>query len=355
MNFSFKHTHFLFVGLTVLLCSLQSGCQKPSSDVIVEKKEQSNVTEKPVPDLNLICENLKKEMLQMTGQRTTFALEQVNQDIRMCLPLMASAEQKSMMKLADQMYQQFLHIQRTPEQQQAFNQYAFDQSQYPTIQQSHFEQLHPRDQYLLRHKGQAYIELSDETQSESNYRRSPQYLAKVFAPYFPEAEKVFMQELGSENQQPLISNQNITITPDEIVRRALFWENYINKYPDSEYHKDARYLSQVYSTILFIGLPRAPVSTNFEGSLDIQIIALNEIEKLATQKNSRLADQARQFLKFIELGEEQRSKLMKIQPSSSAMNKNELAKFQLMNYLNLKSFDPNRMPKRDCFSDAVCR
>lgn len=323
--------------------------------MVIEKEQQAKQVEKAVPDLNLICQNLKKEMLEMSSQRTTFALEQINQDLRMCLPLMDFSEQKSMMGLADQMYQQFLKIKRTPEQQQAFNLYAFDESQYPTIQQRHFEQLHQRDQYLLRHKGQAYIELSDEKQSESDYRRNPQYLAKVFAPYFPEAEKVFMQELGDENQQALVSQQTLNIGPDEIVRRALFWENYVKQYPQSSFRHDAQYLTQVYTTILFLGLPQAPVSKNYEGSLDIQIMTLTEIEKLATQKNSRLADQARQFLKFIELGDEQRSKLMTVKSTDHDVNADQQARNQLIDYLNLKSFDLNRSPKIDCFSDAICR
>lgn len=355
MNFFCKYTHFLCIGFTLVLCCLLSACQKQNPETIVEQKQQNNQVEKPVPDLNLICENLKKEMLQMTSQRTTFALEQVNQDIRMCLPLMPFTEQKRMIVLADKMYQQFLKIQRTPEQQQAFNLYAFDQSQYPTIQQSHFEQLHQRDQYLLRHQGQAYIELCDEDQTDSDYRRSPQYLGKVFAPYFPEAEKVFMQELGSQNQQPLISNQVMNVPPDEIVRRALFWEKYRLDYPQSAYSKDAKYLYQFYSSILFIGLPQHPVSKNFDGSLDIQIITLNEIEKLATQKNSRLADQARQFLKFIELGDEQRAKLLPLKSADNTYNADQQARHQLIKYLNLKSLDLHQSPNRDCFSDAICR
>lgn len=342
---SYKAYTALFVAM---MFSLLSACQKPIPEEVRVEKHHQDELQNVTPDLNLICKKLKNEMKQMSAQRTTFALQQINQDIRLCLPLMPLPEQKQLMQLSDQMYQQFLKIERTSEQQDAFDLYAHDQSQIPTIQQSHFEKLHIRDQYLLRHKGQAYIDLVDTANNKATYQRNAQYLAKVFAPYFPDSEKVFMQTLATQNQQPAFKQQNVLISSQEISQRALFWEDYLKKFPQSSHRRDAQYLLDTYTHLLFLGLKDSPVSLHFDGRLDIQATSLREIEHLAEQKNSRLADQARLFLKFIEMDSSQRHAMNTFSKSDTKPIN------ELQHYLNLKSIDFSKASLRDCFSDAIC-
>lgn len=321
-------------------------------EVRVETQKHEEI-EAAVPDLNLICKNLKQEMKEMSAQRTTFALQQINQDIRLCLPLIPYKEQMELMALADIMYAKFLEVDRTTAQQAAFTAYAHDQSQFPTIQQNHLEQLHIRDQYLLRHKGQAYIDLVDNDQGETTYQRNAQYLAKVFSPYLPDAEKQFMQALAFQNQMPTFKKNTLLIAPQDISQRAQFWENYLKTYPDSRFNKDAQYLLQLYSSLLFVGLEDSPVSAHFESQSDIQVATLAEIELLAKKKNSRLADQARMFLKFVEMETSpQQINTELIAVSTSTTNTNRTT--ELKQYLNLKDFDFSKVQPRDCFRDAIC-
>lgn len=352
MNLDVKPYKAYAVLFIIMMCSVLSACHKPLPEEKRVEQQKQNEIQNITPDLNLICERLQKEMQQMSAQRTTFALQQINQDIRICLPLMPFSEQKKLMQLADQMYAQFLKIDRSPEQQAAFDLYAHNQSQIPTIQQSQFEHLHIRDQYLLRHKGQAYIDLVDADDHKTSYQRNAQYLAKVFAPYFPDSEKEFMQELAAQNQKPAFKKNTVLITPDEMSRRAQFWENYLKKFPKSSYKHDAQYLLNVYSSLLFIGLENSPVSVYFNGHSDIQAASLTEIERLAEQKNSRLADQARLFLKFIEMDNSKRLKTLGITENESGTEQN--AQDQLQQYLYLKAFDFSKSD-RACFTDAICR
>jgi hypothetical protein len=101
-----------------------------------------------------MCQNIEKNMSQINDQRTTFALEQINQDLKVCLPLMELAEQKHLMQRSTEMYPRFLKVDRTEFQQRAFEQYALEMAQHPTIQHAHFQQLTSRDQYLLKHQSQ---------------------------------------------------------------------------------------------------------------------------------------------------------------------------------------------------------
>lgn len=308
-------------------------------------------------NLTFDCQKLPQEMQQISPQRTTFALEQINKYLGMCLPDMNLAQKKDIMVKSNQMYAQFLTINRTPDQQKAFETYVVDKAQIPNIQQTFFEKLNQRDQYLLRHQGQGYLEIVEANDGHLVYRRSPQYLANIFAPFFPEAEKVFMQELAQQNKEPLLSNNKFKISAQEITRRALFWENYLKHYPNTSYQKDASYLLKFYSTLLFIGTEIQPVSTRYEDHLDIQISNLMEIEALAKHKNSRLADQARKFLTFIAMNEEQREKDIPLSAKvmdTASQSEHDLAVAQLAQFLGLTLFPLSEIEKRNCFNDAIC-
>lgn len=354
MTFSSYHLRIYHV-LIICLVTLLSACQKPPPEIAIEHEHSITQTEIK-PDLTQICHDLKKQMREMNDQRTTFALEQINQDIRMCLPLITFKEQKQLLKLSDQMYTQFLHVVRTSAQQNAFDQYAQNESLYPTIQQNLFEQLHIRDQYLLRHKGQAYIELMDAGNNHLFYRRNPQYFAKVFAPTFPQAEAIFLTEMANQNEQPLLKNDQIQIMPDEILRRALFWRDYVESFPRSTWHNDADYLYKTYTALLFKGLSNQPVSKNFEGKQDISPLTLATIEQLAEQKDP-FAIKAQRFLKFIEMTPEQRQKnIPRPQPQAKNQDNMYYNNNQLLDlYLDLQPISLNSLKNRNCFSDALCR
>ena len=164
-------------------------------------------------------------MQQIDNTRTTFALEQINQDLKVCLPLLPLNEQLNLLNLSTEMYQRFLHVERSATEQAAFDQHAFDLAQHPTIQQSHFENFASRDQYLLKHKGQAYLELYDAGEAQLVYRRSPQYLAIIFAPYMPDAEQNFIERMAKDNMQHSLRDGGLTLDAADLAERALFWED----------------------------------------------------------------------------------------------------------------------------------
>lgn len=234
---------------TILAASiLFTGCQNSASEKHQESEHNATLQDE-TPDLNVFCENLKTEMQSMNNQRTTLALEQLNQSIRLCLPLINFPEQQKLIRLSGQMYNNFLKVERTPSQQQAFETYTIDKSEYPTLQQQNFEKLNIRDQYLLRHQGQAYIEVVDLGSNKFTYRRNPQYLAKIFAPYLPDAESICILELAEQDIQPSIKNHRLSITPQELARRTSFWKEYQHDFPNSVYCKNANALAQNYAAL----------------------------------------------------------------------------------------------------------
>ncbi len=337
------------------LTAFLTACQNPTSEKSQEHEHPSTTQEAP-PNLNDLCQNLKTEMQNMSNHRTTLALEQLNQRIRTCLPIIEVPEQQQLLLLSKQMYKQFLNVKRTPEQQHAFETYTQDKAQYPTLQQLNFEKLNIRDQYLLRHLGQAYIELTDTDSSPIHYQRNPQYLAKVFAPYLPDVESIFISELAEQQAQPSMQGHDLIISPQEIAKRALFWQKYQLEFPQSMYRTDAKNLAQYYTALLFKGSPKTPVSYDYNGAKDIDPASLTEIQQLAKLEPTELSNQARKFLVFIDLSSTQRQQLLPKQhrlDTSSATSSGVLTQQQLDLYLGLKPTDSTLSNKKDAWHDMA--
>lgn len=318
-------------------------CQQHDETHPIKEQIETPKVQNTAVDLTLMCQNIEKNMAEINDQRTTFALEQINQDLKVCLPLLKLEQQKVLLKLSLEMYDDFLQVTRTPAQQIAFERYAFDMAQHPTIHQSHFEQLTPRDQYLLKHQGQAYVEVVDTGNEKLTYRRSPDYLARIFAPYMPEAEKVFIENLAHQNIEPALQNQSLQIEPFEVARRALFWESYIHQYPQSSYLNDAKLLLAQYRYFLFIGSPKSLVSEDYHDQYSVRASSWEEIEKLAQSNDSELSKLAKKFIHFYHMSDEERRQNMHAK-------KSENAEQQLIDYLNL--IRPHS--HKNCLTDAIC-
>ena len=333
----------------IFMCALLAACQKPEP-VSFQEPAQIEASSTQTLDLTDLCQKIDKNMSEIDAQRTTFALEQINQDLKLCLPLLGFPQQKHLLGLSNKMYHDFLSVERTPQQQRAFESYALEMAQHPTIQQSLFEQLTIRDQYLIKHQGQSYVELFDAGEGQVHYRRSPEYLAKIFAPYLPVAEQAFIEHLATQNQYPAVIGSQVKIDAKEIADRALYWESYLQQYPKSSYHQDARHLLNLYSTLLFIGLDTQRVYDGYT----VQSNYLEEIERLAALKNSIVTDQARLFLKFVALSPEQRAAQIILPASAHAqrLGADQLLQRQLAHFIQLRMVQPDQ--GKDCLSDAIC-
>lgn len=90
-----------------------------------------------------------------------------------------------------------------------------------------FAQLSPRDQYLLQHEGQAYIELLYQGEGMFTYRRQPNYLVDVFSKALPADQKEFLSRMAKDNQDIFYNDGALAVSWKELTERALFWEKFI--------------------------------------------------------------------------------------------------------------------------------
>lgn len=346
-----------YLSLSLLVLAM-AGCQKPEMEKTAKQETPPPTRIAPQQD-DTRCLNLAEQMQKINSESTVESLDQVNAQIKTCLPQLKFEQQKQFLKASNAMYQRFLTVKRTPEQQTAFEDYAFNQSPHPTLQQSYTEKFSPRDQYLLKHQGKVYYELYDGGEGMFSYRRQPQYLAQIFAPYLPTAERIFIEKLASQNQQSPLRDGALTISWDEIAQRAQFWESYVKQYPNSSFIDDARLLLSLYTSFLFKGMNNTPISDTYTGELSIRPDALTVIQQVAKQRDSELAAQSKRFLEFVEMSPAQRNQKIKVQltaPERLSGQENILTLRQLEKYVQLRDPYANspRYQYRDCFSDAVC-
>lgn len=331
--------------LLAMWCGLLlSACQPSERPVVPDNPSTLHQHNKVEVDLNELCNNLNHEMQQIDHQRTLLALQQINQDLKVCLPLMSTPEQLALLGMSYHMYARFLNVERTAAEQNAFEQYVSGTATHPTLRQQQFQQMSLRDQYLVKHQGQSYVELISLEDGDVGYRRSPHYLARIFAPYLPEAEKSFIQALANQNVEPVFNQQSLKIEPLIVAERALFWENYLSHYPKSHYKNDAQYLYQAYSQLLFAGTQHNKVSDNYHGLHSIDPKSLAAIEYVSQKSNANLAIQAHKFLKFIQ--QDIHFSHLNLQQEHQA------AVAAMQTEIGLAPVSLKR--SKNCFSDAVC-
>jgi hypothetical protein len=344
---STRFSSILVASCLALLLLLMLACQQPKQpQVEIEPAETSVKKNTATQDFSLMCQNIEKQMAEIDDQRTTFALEQINQNLKVCLPLLEHKQQKNLMRHANAMYSRFLKVERTPAQQRAFEQYALEMAQHPTIQQSHFVELTARDQYLLKHKGQAYVEVVEQGEQQLTYRRSPEYLARIFAPYLPAAERAFIETLSQQNLEPVFTQQRLMIEPAEIAARILDWEDYLKRFPQSPYQKDAEYLLQQYNYFLFHGMNSAPISQDYRDRYAVDHSHLETIIGLSKGNEGGITSKAQRFLEFLDMNEEQRRQVL------DSEYQNRSAWEQIAHYSGIQM--PAQDYKKDCFRDAIC-
>ena len=97
------------------MCVLLAACQKPEP-VSFQEPAQIEASSTQTLDLTDLCQKIDKNMSEIDAQRTTFALEQINQDLKLCLPLLGFQQQKHLLGLSNKMYHDFLSVERTPQQ-----------------------------------------------------------------------------------------------------------------------------------------------------------------------------------------------------------------------------------------------
>jgi len=348
------------------MCSalILSGCNKTSQQDQAVSKEQKSTEQKPVSKQNNSCIEINAAIQKINQNSKIEDLNQINEKLKTCIPSLKNDEQLKLINASTTMYQRFLKQDYTDKTARAFESFGYavleqkqrDPKKVIQSQKKLFDQLSPRDQYLLQHNGEAYIDLLYQGEGMFTYRRQPNYLVDVFSKALTADQKEFLTRMAKDNQDIFYNDGALAVSWKELTERALFWEKFIQKYPKSHFISDAKLLFNEYRYFIFFGLDNTPVSDEYAPNTWFDKDALQQIHFLSTQSQSSLAKPAQQFLKFIATPVEERNKQFKIDLTEKNGDKKSNYQITHEQLEQLLKFDSpwNTEVYRDCHIDAVC-
>ncbi len=126
----------------------------------------------------------------------------------------------------------------------------------------------------------------------------------IFVPYLPKDQAVFVKQNAKENQDIFWCDAGIAIGLSELIDRALFWQAFIEKYPDSQLSQQAKYYYDFYTYRLFFGSENSDWleddKTKFVEYIDPNDTKTYEqhFNELAKHK-SKLGEKAKVYLEFV--------------------------------------------------------
>lgn len=350
--------------MSVCSALILSGCNKTSQQDQAVSKEQKSTEQKPVSKQNNSCIEINAAIQKINQNSKIEDLNQINEKLKTCVPSLKNDEQLKLINASTTMYQRFLKQDYTEKTGRAFEAFGYavleqkqrDPKKVIQSQKKLFDQLSPRDQYLLQHNGEAYIDLLYQGEGMFTYRRQPNYLVDVFSKALTADQKEFLTRMANDNQDIFYNDGALAVSWKELTERALFWEKFIQKYPKSHFIGDAKLLFNEYRYFIFFGLDNTPVSDEYAPNTWFDKDALEQIQFLSTQNQSSLAKPAQQFLKFIATPVEERNKQFKIDLTEKNGDKKSNYQITHEQLEQLLKFDSpwNTEVYRDCHIDAVC-
>ncbi|HCE0757096.1 TPA: hypothetical protein NER70_003735, partial [Acinetobacter baumannii] len=237
--------------LMMSMCSalLLAGCNKTSQQDQTVSKEQKSTAQKATEQRDSSCLQIMVAMHTINQNSKIEDLNQINEKLKTCVPSLKNEEQLKLIEASTAMYQRFIKQDYTDKTARAFEAFGYavleqkqDLKKVMQSQKKLFAQLSPRDQYLLQHEGQAYIELLYQGEGMFTYRRQPNYLVDVFSKTLPADQKEFLSRMAKDNQDIFYNDGALAVSWKELTERALFWEKFIQKYPKSYFINDAKLL-----------------------------------------------------------------------------------------------------------------
>lgn len=162
--------------------------------------------------------------------------------------------------------------------------------------------------------------------------------------------------MAIDNQESFWSDASVTVSFADLIKRAFFWESYIQQYPDGYEIKDAKYLLDFYRYIIFFGADNTQWTDDairkFMMPEDEQMI-----QQLSKHPSSILAKDSQNFIRFLKLPDSERQQ--KYPAPSTDEEGNEYSDWAIVNYQLDKALQIpsiwDEIENKDCFNGLFCR
>ena len=363
----------LAIGMSLLLTL--SACQPKSAAVPeVEAKDsadqisQPSVDKAPKPAIAdnsamdaKTCLTLSDAMKKVDNTSKIEAIYAIQKSLKSCLPTASNAEVLNLLKDYQVMYERFLWGNSDINDEEFNNDFfevmnALEQGE--KAPEEKLQNLSPRVRYLIGliqngadvrvyNLGEGYYEFTHDLQA----------MADIFTPYLRQDQNAFIQQMAIENQDIFLSDAAITTSLEELVERAVFWEDYITRYPNGYALKDAKTILDSYSYFLFFGSDNTQWTDD-----DIRDFLEPEYKQtmvaLSKRPDSVLAKDATNYLNFMTLSDNERQQHY---PSPNAdedgyeMHERTMTYYRLNQAMQIPSSWNTDGDNRDCSNGVTCQ
>ena len=356
-------TSLRYIGILLVLAS--AACQpnqqnQAASQPSTHANHAAPASRTPLPPQ---CDNIPLQMSAITANSDLQSLSVVNLALKRCVPLVKTETRELWLDASWDMYQRFLKLGGDSKTAMVWDEFSGILEGYPDEssedkqarlqrQAELWPRLTPRMQQMSLWQGKEYIDNYYIGEGEMALRRHPQFVTDIFSPYLPEAEQVFTRQLAKENTTLTTNDAALVIPWSEVSNRALFWERYLKRYPDSPYAKQAEFLFQWYQAILFQGLDNTPVVEFDEKQLNISPDAMAVHQLLSTKKDSRLAAKSSAFIQWLQ---QQQQHWQQLSPNERSDFGKQLQSEQKKLKVSFPTpVSAGKNSHFDCFTDALC-
>ncbi len=307
------------------------------------------------------CLALSDAMKKVDNTSKIEAIYAIQKPLKSCLPTASNAEVLNLLKDYQAMYERFLW-EETDLNNSEFDQDFFDVmnalEQGEKVPEEKLKSLSPRVRYLIGliqngtdvrvyNLGEGYYAFSHDLQA----------MADIFTPYLRQDQKAFIRQMATENQDIFLSDAAITTSFEELVERAVFWEDYITRYPKGYAVKDAKTILDSYRYFLFFGSDNTGWTDD-----DIRDFLEPEYKQtmvaLSKRPDSVLAKDAANYLNFMTLSDNERQEYYPA-PSTDEdgyeMHERTMTYYRLDQAMQIPSSWNTDGDNRDCSNGVICQ
>lgn len=354
---------------------LSSACQPPSnkpetvdttqvqenaSPALIEAKTPKELTtsiielsEGKLRD-ELICNKLSDTIKIIDNKSKMEEIHAVQRQLKACLPTADNDVVLQWLEDYQAMYSRFLGVDDYNDDEAFYAIYdSLEQGKKATVAQ--LKQVNPRTRYLISLvESKADVSILYIGEGIFVFHHDLQAMADLFAPYLSSDQSEFVERMAEDNQNIFWNDAAVAVSFDEVIDRAIFWENYIQQYPDSYFIKDAQELFDLYRYVIFFGSD----NTRWTDDAVTEFIEPNykqAIQKLAKRSNSLLAQDALSLVEFMAMSEAKRQRsypVPKVDDEGYEIQDWSKVRHQLQAALPLAS--PWGDNNKDCLSSVIC-
>jgi hypothetical protein len=90
-------------------------------------------------------------------------------------------------------------------------------------------------------------------------RQDRSFLSKYFYPHISSVMKDYLERVNKENEEGLLNDAGLAITPVQLSNRVLWWENFLKTYPSFVFASEIKEKQKGNLTFLLEGIDNTPL------------------------------------------------------------------------------------------------